>query len=420
MDRILNRVYSIVNHPIAHLDVKFRLVYVNGLGASLFSLSDNSDIIRLFFQVWAQSILGSVPLDMRAWRDDSFAVRRAISIRRKGIRLYDFLFDVFYLLLDASPMGFNSSLAKRAYLYFEPLSSNRALKSVYALFMENVPCRRINTVLVEHRRNNEFFLCKKEKKVLIVANVSAGKSTLINALTGFRTRQVKTTVCTSIIQTVFNKYQEDGITYTRDDGSYGYGYAVEEIRSEEYVDSAYHFSSSLSDFPICFIDSPGLNYSEDISHRRLTEAIVKKQSYDLVIYVSNSQFFGTSDEQKTLLFLRDNTSKPIIFVLNQLDRFKQKDESIAKMVNDFRADLIKLGFSVPIVVPLSARAALFLKLPDKGLDEEDGEEKFLFQCQFQKPYFNLASYVHERNDSDVLCRTGIKYLEKQIINLLCK
>lgn len=420
MDRILNRVYSIVNHPVAQLDEMFRLVYVDGLGASLFYLSDNSDIIRLFFQVWAQSILGSVPLDMRAWRDDSFAVRRAISIRRKGLRLYDFLFDAFYLLLEASPRGYNSSLAKRAYFFFEPISSKRALKAVYALFMENVPCSRISTVLLQHRMNNDLFLRKKETKVLIVANVSAGKSTLINALTGFRTRQVKTTVCTSIIQAVFNKYQEDGISYTRDDGSYGYCSAVEEIRSEEYVDSAYHFSSSLSDYPICFIDSPGLNYSEDVSHRRLTETIVKKQSYDLVIYVSNSQFFGTSDEQKALLFLRNNTSKPIIFVLNQLDRFKQKDESIAKMVNDFRTDLIKLGFSVPIVAPLSARAALFFKLPAERLDEEDREEKLLFQCQFQKPYYNLISYVHESNDSNLLCRTGIKYLEQRIINILYK
>ena len=420
MDRILNRVYSIVNHPIAQLDDKYRLVYINGLGASLFSLSDNSNIIRLFFQIWAQSILGSVPLDMRAWRDDSSAVRRAISIRRKGLRLYDFLFDVFYLLLEGSPKGHNSSLAKRAYLFLEPISSKRALKSVYALFMENVPCCRISSVLVEHWMNNDLFLNKKEKRILVVANVSAGKSTLINALTGFRTRQVKTTVCTSIIQTVFNKYQEDGISYIRDDGSYGYCYTIEEIRNEECVNSAYHFSSSLSDYPICLIDSPGMNYSEDISHRRLTETIVKKQSYDLVIYVSNSQFFGTSDEQKTLLFLRNNTSKPIIFVLNQLDRFKQRDESIEKMVNDFRAFLIRLGFSAPIVAPISARAALFLKLPDPGLDDEDRVEKQLFQRQFQKPYYNLVSYVHERNDSDLLCRTGIKYLEERIINILYK
>ena len=329
-----------------------------------------------------------------------------------------FLFDVFYLLLDASPKGYDASLAKRAYYYLERFSSKRALDNVYGFFMQGIPCHRINSVLVQHRMNNDLFLSKKEKKVLVVANVSAGKSTLINALTGFRTRQVRTTVCTSKIHAVFNKAQEDGISFIREDGFYGYYHNVEDVRSGDFIDSAYHFNSTLSDHPICFIDSPGLNYSEDVTHRSLTEAFVKKQSYDMVVYIANSQYCGTTDEHITLTFLRENTTKPIIFVLNQLDRFKQKDESIAKMVEDFRADLIKMGFRAPLVVPLSARAALLFKLPDECLDEEDSEEKESFLCQFRKPYYDLVSYVHNSNDSDLLCRTGIKYLEEAIINIL--
>ena len=45
----------------------------------------------------------------------------------------------------------------------------------------------------------------------MVANVSAGKSTLINALVGYRLNRIKTTACTDKLVYIHNKCSNDGI-----------------------------------------------------------------------------------------------------------------------------------------------------------------------------------------------------------------
>ena len=43
MDKILNRICNIDNHPIAKMDEKFRIQYVEGLAACLYYISKGSD-----------------------------------------------------------------------------------------------------------------------------------------------------------------------------------------------------------------------------------------------------------------------------------------------------------------------------------------------------------------------------------------
>ncbi|MBD5271700.1 MAG: hypothetical protein HDS42_00265, partial [Bacteroides sp.] len=145
-------------------------------------------------------------------------------------------------------------------------------------------------------------------------------------------------------------------------------------------------------------------------------------NYDAVMFVSNSQYFGTNDERHLLNILKSRVHKPIIFVLNQLDKFKQKEDSIEKMVGDYRSDLIKIGFRNPMVVPVSAAAALMFKTDERLLDEEDLMEKEIFEKKFQKEFYNLPSYVKDKShlpdSNNLLEKTGIINLEKSIINLI--
>lgn len=427
MDKTLNRVYRINDHPIASLDAKFRAKYVTGLAACLFSLSDSSKVVNLFFSVWAQSILKGPISNEQIWRDDIDSIKEAISIQRKGFRFfsmrYDFFFDVFYLLQAAYSEKTSPEIIERSFNYLQKnvcgRRSKRALEDIYLLFTKNLECNRVSPILLQHRSDNESFLSQKEKKVLVVANVSAGKSTLINSLIGYRTNKSKTTACTNHVCSIFNKPVNDGVTISRSDGSYCYFNSVEDVNSDDFVNAAMHFNSPLSMYPICFVDTPGINFIDDKSHRKITEDAIIANNYDAVIYVSNCQYFGTNDEYDILMSLKKHTNKPIIFVLNQLDRFKRKEDSISKMVNDYRSDLIKIGFKTPTVVPLSARAALFFKLPEIDLDDEDKEDKANYNSQFKVEYYNLPSYVGVCNKEQTpIDETGIQYLEKSIINLL--
>ena len=86
MDKILNRICSIDNHPIAQLDEKFRKQYVEGLVACMYSISKGSDIAKMITFAWVHSIHATA-VDL-LWKDDVEAVKKAISLKRKGMRFF--------------------------------------------------------------------------------------------------------------------------------------------------------------------------------------------------------------------------------------------------------------------------------------------------------------------------------------------
>ena len=123
------------------------------------------------------------------------------------------------------------------------------------------------------------------------------------------------------------------------------------------------------------------------------------------------------DEYQLLSLLKDEARKPIFFVLNQLDRFNKKQDSVGKMIKDYRNDLIKIGFSSPIIIPTSAEAALLFKLPDSRLDDEDVKDRDTLYSRFCQDYYQLTSYIGQPSSINPIENTGINYLEKLIKNI---
>lgn len=67
----------------------------------------------------------------------------------------------------------------------------------------------VNSLIV-HFRNNRKFLEQKEMRVMVAANMSAGKSTLINALIGKPVARISQEACTATLYYLHNKPFEDG------------------------------------------------------------------------------------------------------------------------------------------------------------------------------------------------------------------
>lgn len=252
--------------------------------------------------------------------------------------------------------------------------------------------------------------------MLVVANVSAGKSTLINALVGHSLNKVRTTACTNKIVKLYNKRDSDGVTIKKTNNTYEYYSDLVNVDSDLFSEAAFPFNSLLANKNICFIDTPGVNNATELDHRTITEEAIKRGDYDMVIYVSNAKYFATTDEKDILLHLYKKVNKPILFVLNQLDQFKQKDDSIAKMLEDYKEILLKIGFNQPIIIPISAKAASLFKQEDSVLDEDDIFEKELLQKKFEKDYYNLATYTNSFDHAILLGRTGIIALEILLMN----
>lgn len=419
MDEILNRVCSIANHPVALLEDRFRIEYVKGLGSCLYLLSQNSPVTYIYFGAWATSILNRPADASTYWKNDIDASRKAVSLKRKGLAFFSmkifFFFDVFYLLESSFIKDYKQ---EDAFTFLNDnicgLFTKRALRKSHLAYKDKADLGIFNNALVSHMQQNQEHQKQTEKRILVVANVSAGKSTLINAITGYRLNKTRTTSCTSKIVYLHNKRAADGLTIQKVDGSYEYFDDIEHVNNESFLHAAFPFHSQLDSTNICFIDTPGWNNSKDAQHRIITEDAIRKEAYDAILYISNCQFNGTIDEYKLLSFLKDQVRKPILFVLNQLDRFNKKQDSVGKMIKDYRDDLIKIGFGSPVIIPISAEAALLFKLPDSRLDDEDIEDRDILYSRFCQDYYQLTSYIGQPPSTTPLEYTGINYLEKLI------
>ena len=168
MDKILNRICSIDNHPIAQLDEKFRIQYVEGLIACMYSISNGSDIAKMITYAWTHPIYASK--NDLLWKNDVEAVKRAISIKRKGIKFFymreSFFFDVFYLT-QASDLG-NSNFNKVSeYLrqnvcgYF----SKKSLNKIFLAYKQNSSSiDGVSSAQIKHRNTNNKILSGTEKR----------------------------------------------------------------------------------------------------------------------------------------------------------------------------------------------------------------------------------------------------------------
>ena len=84
------------------------------------------------------------------------------------------------------------------------------LEYIYGYFEGANNGSNIPAELINHRTADIEFRSKPLKKVLVVATMSAGKSTLINALIGNKINKVASTVCTNKIRLVYNKQSKEG------------------------------------------------------------------------------------------------------------------------------------------------------------------------------------------------------------------
>lgn len=423
MDKILNRICSIDNHPIAKLDEKFRIQYVKGLVSCMYSISKGSDIAKMITFAWVNSIHHSHNNPNSLWKADEEAVKKAISLNRKGIKFFymrdSFFFDIFYLaqasLLEESNLDNISEYLRQNVCGF---FSKKSLNKILVAYKQNLSSiDGVSSAQIKHRNTNDKVLSGTEKRILVVANVSAGKSTLINALVGYRLNRTKTTACTDKLVYIHNKCSVDGITSKSINGTYSYSCNINEGNSDSLIEAAFPFKSTLGKEHVCFIDTPGINNADNSSHKQITENIIKKGEYDVVLYVSNCQYFGTNDEHNLLKFLKGNVKKPVLFVLNQLDVFNPDDDSIHKMLNDYKSDLIKFGFKNPVVIPVSAYASFLVRLDSSCLTKTEVIKKNNMIELFKDEYYNLPQYIGQGISPEILDKTGIKILENKIITI---
>lgn len=420
MDNFLTHIFSIKNHPICELKEKFRVQYIMGLGEFMYCMSKKDDRAKLVYIVWARSIVKNNSSLYWQITGNCSQIREVLSLKRDGFRFFSmrrvFYFDCFYLVVTLNPR-----LLEYAFDFLHEqardIISRQILKDVYKNWGKS-SLKNIPNQLLAHKKENDSFHSKPLKRILVVATMSAGKSTLINALMGYRVNAVKTTACTNKLCYLYNKPSADGIIIKSENGGYMYSSDIESIQKSDFVEAGLHFNSSIFDSRICLIDSPGTNYCEDKSHGDITKKAISSNNFEAIIFVINALQFNTNDEASLIDYTINHTEKPIIFVINQLDYFDKKHDSVLSIIEKLKMKIKSMGRNCQIV-PMSAYYALLLKINDNVLDKRERIQKYELKELFKDQYYCMPNYYYSIGreadySNNELAKTGIFILESLI------
>ncbi|MCH5193404.1 MAG: dynamin family protein [Oscillospiraceae bacterium] len=277
---------------------------------------------------------------------------------------------------------------------------------------------------------NRKFLSIPEKRIMITANMSAGKSTLLNALAGKKVNKTQNDTCTAKIHYLLNKAGEDTFSYELDhDLELNATYEIlmddneDNISSEIVVGTRFRSLSEIEN-RVCFIDTPGVNSSQNKEHKELTNEVISDDNCDLLIFLLNGENIGSDDDAKHLRYVAENYHGDIIFLINKLDKFKKDIDSVSETLKNAHDDLMKMGYNDPKVYPISAYAAYLAKMVIYGEKlTEDEEDDLNFrkrklskeEFQYYRYYDVEAPLIDETKEDEVLLRnSGILSLEKII------
>lgn len=282
-------------------------------------------------------------------------------------------------------------------------------------------------------RNNISFVRRCPYNILITATMSAGKSTLINALVGKNISLTQNMACTSKIHTIISKPFEDGVT-----SEYDHELSMDATKEELLSDSednmstkilvGTYFNSLLGGKRIILHDSPGVNSSENIEHAEISQKMLHAKKYRLLIYVINATQLGTIDEEHHLEVVKKEAGRTkILFVINKIDYLLTEDDNVFDIIERQRKFLISKGFRDPIICPVSSRAAYLVKKNEnEKLSRIERREMDNLMDKFEQ--ISLSSYYESNlhcppipNSSDEfksLSRNcGFTYFEKIIEHL---
>ena len=259
-------------------------------------------------------------------------------------------------------------------------------------------------------------------EVVVLATMSAGKSTIINALIGTELLPSSNQACTARVFKIENHDGMNGFKATvvnkktgqpsswvnacpetlqklNDSGEEG------TILIHGDIKSIYNQGLSLAIY-----DTPGPNNSQDESHGQITKDILSDGNFGLVLYALNATQFGVEDDAKLLQNLFDLVGddldhKEVVFVLNKADQLDEGlGEDLDAVVEKVEVYLERHGFKMPRIIPLSSIAALLARKVQHN-ESLTSKEKRTYRDlighaeDVEKPLYehaNLSGFIKEK------------------------
>lgn len=414
------------NHPILKENDEFKIKYINILEFFYNKYCNNDDFAKQNLSIYKNIILEECLLKyvyradkVNKYLKDSIFLKINKKNGKWRIFSYRFILAIDCLFICAFD---NEDLGKTIITNLKLMSNdflglfiNKKYDALYLmLYKEKNLISNFYDIdfLLSKWWLNKNQLSKPIKKIVVTANMSAGKSTLINALIGKKLLQAKNEACTSREYQIIDKSFEDGLVSSFDK-TLKLNVSLDELKNDEKkgLDKIYigtYFNELEDKQRFCFIDTPGVNYSKNNEHERLTKKIIEQKDYDKLVYVINSNYLGTNDDAQYLEYITDKVKdKEIIIVLNKLDNFNIDEDNIKESIDKVYKDLQRYGLNNSKVCPISAYAGLLAKRKITGEELSKIESRKLenYIYQFEEPEYDLSVFYED--DVNILVKNYI-------------
>ena len=277
----------------------------------------------------------------------------------------------------------------------------------------------------------------------VVATMSAGKSTLINALLGKKLMPMAQMATTATIVRIIASNSEyfSAIAKNQKD---------EEVAREENISyetmKAWNSDERISSIDIygpipcvnnvgmrlVLIDTPGPNNSRDERHKAMTYGMLESSEKSLVLFVIDATAEGTDDESALMDYVSEcmkNGGKQsrdrYIFAVNKLDTYDPENDSVAEVLAAVKKTLDKRDIVEPNLFPAAALPCLQIR--DKEIKKRElrsyeslieESDEFKFDEYYQLNHLPVSSRIRLENSnneySEIELHTGIPSIEEAI------
>lgn len=292
----------------------------------------------------------------------------------------------------------------------------------------------------------------KDFDVYVAATMSAGKSTLINAMLGTDLLPAANEATTATIaQITDNDAMETGVFE---------GYRLN--KDGEVVDPEQRVNLEVlkewnaktdtkliklegnivgikerENVRLVITDTPGPNNSQDPEHSRTTMGYIQDSIRNpLILYILNATQLGTNDDQQVLSEIARKMQEGgkqakdrFIFVVNKMDQFDpESGENVQDALGRVRRYLENNGIENPLIYPVSANLTRLLRKqainPDSLTRKERGDLNGMIDLFSEEPSMDFIQYMtltssarrnlKEKKLPMVLERSGLPAIESMI------
>ena len=277
-------------------------------------------------------------------------------------------------------------------------SSEERVKQLRKLFkemQENSPYEDLKT---KELRENFSNALGDEEEIGVVATMSSGKSTLLNAILHEDLLPARNAATTAVVAKIYNDKSKHEFRVSAYDKS-GKFICNDKVANPKILDEL-NSNSDVSDLRlfgdipnikeyglrVVLSDTPGPNNSADDTHKQHTYKLIGQIYKPMILYVLNATQLQVNDDKNLLNDIAQEMKKSgiqskdrFIFVLNRVDALDtQKGENAYTAIKNLREYLKTFDIDNPKIFPVSAYLSRVARLKQNSASLlSDDENDFL-------------------------------------------